>query len=681
MSACLDSNDAVAAAAEAEARLRDDPYRERLWELLVLALYRQGRQGDALAAYRRARVELSDGLGVDPGPRLRELEAQVLAQDPTLLAVSAMTRQPCPYKGLARYDAADADLFVGRERLVEELVARLVDERLLVVVGPSGAGKSSLVRAGLVPALAGGALPGSDAWPVVVMVPGSEPLGASGGRPRRPTGLLVVDQAEEALLADDGACLIPFGDRLLDAVGDEIRVVLVLRADFFGLLAEHSVLARRAGPATVLVGPPDERELRRIITEPAARVGLRVEPALVDVIVSEFRDRPGALPVLSTALVRTWEHRDGDTLSVASYRSGGGVEAALQRVGEEAWAALDDDAQRAACRRLLLRLALNENGSWVRRWAKRTDLVRPDDPAAAAALAVLTNKRLVVARAEDVGIAHEALLTGWPRLHDWLEDGRSRADVRERLAVAVSAWEEGDRDPAELYHGTRLQAALDLAAATPDDLTPLERAFLTESADEADRQLAEQRARADREARGRRRARVVAGVLAVTLAFAASAGGYAVTQQRKAAQAAVTADAGRLGALARAGGDYDRSLLLAAQAVTLDPTSETEGDLFATLLRGDGVLATMRAPHTVQATTFTPDGRSILAVTSAGEVEQWSAHGGRAQALFQLGKEAEQVAVAQDGSLLVGVEMGRGRKTSTVWRWSSPATARCFTGA
>ena len=218
------------------------------------------------------------------------------------------------------------------------------------------------------------------------------------------------------------------------AVGDETRVVLVLRADFFGLLAEHSALARRAGPATVLVGPPDERELRRIMTEPATRVGLRVEPALVDLVVAEVRDRPGVLPVLSTALVRTWEHRDGDTLSVASYRVGGGVGAALQRVGEEAWAAFDDDAQRAACRRLLLRLALNENGSWVRRWARRTDLVRPDDPAAAAALAVLTDRRLVVARADDVGIAHEALLTGWPRLHGWLEDGRSRADVRERLA-------------------------------------------------------------------------------------------------------------------------------------------------------------------------------------------------------------------------------------------------------
>ena len=88
----------------------------------------------------------------------------------------------------------------------------------------------------------------------------------------------------------------------------------------------------------------------------------------------------------------------------------------------------------------------------------------------------------------------------------------------------------------------------------------------------------------------------------MTLAFAASAGGYAVTQQRKAQTAALVSDAARLGALARAGGDYDRSLLLAAQAVTLDRSPETESDLFATLLRGDAVVGTMRAPHPAQAT-------------------------------------------------------------------------------
>jgi WD40 repeat protein/DNA-binding SARP family transcriptional activator len=668
VAALLDVGDSGSAAAEAEARLGEMPFRERLWELLVLALYRQGRQGDALEAYRRARVTLSDELGVDPGPRLRRLEAQVLAQDPGLLAGATPIRIPCPYRGLARYDAGDAELFVGRERLVDELVARLIDERFLVVVGPSGAGKSSLVRAGLMPALEGGALPGSDAWSVILVVPGSEPLGVLEAALAERPDVLIVDQAEEALLADDGSCLIPFGDQLLTAAADKTRVVLVLRADFFGLLAGHAALARRAGPATVLVGAPDERALRRIITEPAARVGLRVEPELADLIVSEVRDRPGVLPVLSTALVRTWEQREGDLLSVASYRAGGGVEAALQRVGEEAWAALDDDAQRSACRRLLLRLAVDEDGSWVRRWARRAELVRGDDQAAVAALAVLTARRLVVARADDLGIAHEALLSGWPRLHDWLEDGRSRAAVRERLAIAAAAWEQADHDSAELYQGTRLQAALDTAAASPEDLTSLERAFLVESSDEADRQLDEQRARADREAHGRRRARLVAAGLAVALVFAASAGTYAITKQRQAdtrqrqaERAALVADASRLGALARAGGDYDRSLLLAAQAVALDRSPTTESDLFATLLRGDAVLATLRAAGRVSGLTFTPDGRSLLASskfsrTAAGpygQLQRWSTQGGPVAASFNVGDYASGVSVADDGRLVV----------------------------
>ena len=78
------------------------------------------------------------------------------------------------------------------------------------------------------------------------------------------------------------------------------------------------------------------------------------------------------------------------------------------------WAALADDGQRAACRRILLRLATEEQ-IWVRRWIRRADLVAGEDMAAAAALAVLTDRRLVIVRADDAGIAHEALLTGWPR--------------------------------------------------------------------------------------------------------------------------------------------------------------------------------------------------------------------------------------------------------------------------
>ena len=111
----------------------------------------------------------------------------------------------CPYKGLATFDADDAAYFFGRERLVAELVARLVGAPLLAVVGPSGSGKSSVVRAGLLPALAGGVLPGSDNWTQALIRPGEQPLRVLRrathrlGRERR--GLLVVDQFEELFTA------------------------------------------------------------------------------------------------------------------------------------------------------------------------------------------------------------------------------------------------------------------------------------------------------------------------------------------------------------------------------------------------------------------------------------------------------------------------------------------------
>ena len=666
--AAIDADDPADAVREAEAALVEWPFRERLWELLVLALYRGGRQSDALAAYRRARDALRDGLGVDPGPALRRIEARVLAHDPALLApIGVRPRRPCPYKGLARYDEDDADLYVGRERLVEELLARLVDGSLLVVVGPSGAGKSSLVRAGLVRALARGGLPGSAGWGVAVVVPGRRPAEAVhralSGRP----AVLVVDQFEEALLGS-GVEFTAVADALLAASRGGVRVVLVLRADFFGLVARHPGLARRAGPATVLLGPPDEAELRRIIVEPATRSGLRVDPALTDLIIDQVRDRPGVLPVLSTALVRTWEHREGDALTVASYQAGGGVHGALERVGEEAWAALDD-AQQVACRRILPRLAVDEDGTWVRRWVRRADLARPGDSAAESALAALTERRLVVARTEDVAVVHEALLTGWPRLHGWLEDGRAHAAVQERLANAVAAWDESDRDRAELFRGARLQAALDLASADPDTLTPLERDFLDASVAEAERRLADERSRAEREARGRRRARATAAALALALVFTAFAGGYAITQQRRAADAATTAlraalsaDAGRLGALARAGGDYDQALLLAAQAVALDPSPATESDLFATLLRGNAVRRVIRAPDRLSAVGFMPDGDSLVAATLTGKVLRWPVAGGPPTATLDpgafafiegYGADVEPLQVTGDGRLLV----------------------------
>src|SRR5262249_7154919 len=149
-----------------------------------LALYRAGRQGEALQAFTRARGVLVGELGVEPGPELQQLQRAILAHDPWLDLARPARAEPirptdvCPYKGLARFETADAEFFFGREGVVSQAVGHLAEGRFLALVGPSGSGKSSLLRAGLMHALGSGALPGSDRWEYSVIRPGDRPLDA-----------------------------------------------------------------------------------------------------------------------------------------------------------------------------------------------------------------------------------------------------------------------------------------------------------------------------------------------------------------------------------------------------------------------------------------------------------------------------------------------------------------------
>src|SRR5829696_1893159 len=243
----------------------EHPLRERLRALLMLAFYRSGRQAEALDAFRDARWTLVETLGIEPGPELRRLQEAILRQDPVLDLVvpdhawadretvqqaderargasqhrtelraieleladtvidlhtlrdrrgSRAAATDCPYDGLQSFDVDDAGHFFGRERLVAEIVARLPGTSLLGVVGPSGSGKSSTVRAGLVPALAAGVLPGSERWTRVVLRPGERPLdrlrhaldadtpaAALAGVEPGSRLLVVVDQFEEVFTA------------------------------------------------------------------------------------------------------------------------------------------------------------------------------------------------------------------------------------------------------------------------------------------------------------------------------------------------------------------------------------------------------------------------------------------------------------------------------------------------
>ena len=128
---------------ELEAAVATYPLQEGLWELLITALYRAGRQADALAAYQRVRSQLADELGLDPGPGLQKLERRILAHDPALGGSTPTLGRDAPAGNLPSLSAE----LVGREADVATVLDLLAGRRLVEIVGPGGVGKTALAIA------------------------------------------------------------------------------------------------------------------------------------------------------------------------------------------------------------------------------------------------------------------------------------------------------------------------------------------------------------------------------------------------------------------------------------------------------------------------------------------------------------------------------------------------------
>jgi DNA-binding SARP family transcriptional activator len=300
---------------ELESLIASNPLRERLRGQLMLALYRAGRQADALAAYRQTSELLREELGLEPSRVLRELERSILEHDASLDGITATTIRGvslgiCPFKGLAFFDRADAEYFCGRERAVSDLLARLVESPLVGILGSSGIGKSSLLRAGVLPALSAGSLPGSGDWRQLLLRPGAHPraelaraldgerLGLVLGQLSSGQRLVIaVDQLEELFsLCEHEDERAAFLEQLAAAARDPERralVVVSLRADFYGRLASYRRFAGLLNRSHVLVGPMYRDELTRAIEQPAARAGLELERGLTDALVSDVVGEPG----------------------------------------------------------------------------------------------------------------------------------------------------------------------------------------------------------------------------------------------------------------------------------------------------------------------------------------------------------------------------------------------------
>ena len=517
--------------AEAAALAAAEPLREGRWAILALALYRMGRQADALRAIANARNLLREELGIDPGPELVELEHAILRQDAALTApappqsVSAV----CPYKGLAPYEHRDADQFFGRDEEVSHLLNRLTACPLLVLAGPSGSGKSSLARAGLAPALE------ASGYRVAVFVPGNDPgfaLSEAAGS-AEPDSIMIVDQFEEMFALDVAPDAIrSFCLDLVARAHDVAPVILVVRSDFLGQLAISPELSRLAEQGLHLVAPLSGVTLRSAIEQPAANAGLRLEHGLLELLERDTDGEPGAMPLLSHALAETWHRRDGNVLTVEGYHASGGIRGAVAHSADRLYDSLPD-SQRTVLRSLLLRMVSPTiDGPPVRcRVPMRNVLGDPDRDRV---VALLVRSRLVTAEEDSYELAHEALARAWPRLRGWLDEDTEGQRIMRHLAARAEDWDAMGRPDSELYRGARLEALLEWQHEADGGLTPIEQEFVAASVARADAESNELEARARREARQNTRLRRLLVVAAATLVLALI-GGYVAVRSRGAA--------------------------------------------------------------------------------------------------------------------------------------------------
>ncbi len=691
-----------------------EPWLEEAHQQLIRLLARDGQRSAALAQYETCRRLLASELDVEPAEKTIQLYESIrdgtLEKTPALLKRDPPAPGDAPFKGLHHFDEKDAGLFFGREALVSHLVQQIQarekpkNTRFLAVIGASGSGKSSLVRAGLIPALRRS----NRALRAHVITPTEHPLEALSAYRKiddvsKGNILLFADQFEELFtLCQNEGERKSFIDELLGIAHGSI-VVIALRADFYAACAPYEELRKTLSQNQEYIGPMNAAELRRAIEEPARVSGWLLEPGLTDLLLrdigadGEHAPEPGALPLLSHALLETWRRRSGRLLTLAGYAESGRIHKAITKTAESVFAQLTPDEQSIA-RNIFLRLTgLGEGAQETRRRVSLTELLPSPAPASPlnktteAVLKMLSDARLVITTEITAEIAHEAVIREWNRLHEWLAENREGIRLHRHITESAKEWEHQGCDKELAYRGGRLIQALEWAGSHSGDMNSLERDFLESSKALAEKESAERKAQQKHEleaaqklaeserqrAEGqmrtarqlRQRAVYLAGILLLALIMAVTA----FVQRDNANKQAHLATARELAlaSINNLNSDAEFSILLALQAIKESNTANVPvpyevQDALHRAIQSSRIHYTVgNHAEDVLAVAFSPDGKLLASAGSDGIVVLREAKTGKELMTLHGHTEAiEDAAFSHDGKYLATVSDD---KTAKIW--------------
>ncbi len=581
----------------------------------------------------------------------------------------------CPYKGLDVFEEEDADLFFGRERLVDDLVNRVKESRTVFITGPSGSGKSSLVRAGLIHALKQGAIPNSDHWLYATMKPGRNPFEAMAGAFSRLKSpelgdyflqnasrlevlhkcaestlsersdqrlVLFIDQFEEVFTQihkDKAQAFVELLAHATDAENGRVIILFSMRSDFIPNCVIYPKLNALLNRQFVQIGAMQGDELVSAIAQPALRVGLRIDPDLIAQIINDMHGEPGALPLMQFALKDLFDAQQAKggliALTLSDYLERGGIRKALERHADNSFSKLNGH-ERKLTRAIFSSLIEIGRGTLdTRRTAIFDELV----PAGArseeveAIVRKLADARLLttdeVAGKDTVTISHEKLIDAWPWLKKLVNENRDVIAAQNEIARDAKEWDDHGRDASYLYSGARLSLAQEQLSATKVVLSGLAKDFIEEGI-----ALRE----AERKAKESLRRRTVMGLVAgIVFALALAAFGFyqsnvafyqsnvAKTAQADAEAKSRRAIAGQLASESKNVLDKypQRALLLALESIRISRTANeavlTEAEEALRLayqrVSGIGLAGFAYEPTYVQ---FTQDGKWLTAGTVGG---------------------------------------------------------------